>query len=90
MGWWKIRFVQLIVLLFLLFFVFLMEYAIQPETFDVKKVVHSYEGDPFEPETFDPWCCPSTYSSSQGCLCESSRIVCLLASRGGNRMLDPL
>jgi hypothetical protein len=57
---------------------------------DVKKSVEKYKDDPFEREIFSTCCCPSTYSSSQGCLCESKRITALLASRGGNRMSDPL
>ena len=60
------------------------------EVKEVKDVVKNYKDDPFQPEKFSPCCCPSTYSSSSGCLCESKRIISLIASRGGNRMLDPL
>lgn len=69
---------------------FILVYSIYQEPFNVKKVVESYKDDPFEQEIFHPCCCPSTYSSSEGCLCESKRIVSLLASRGGNRMEDPV
>jgi len=60
------------------------------EPFDVRKTVKQHEGDPFKYEQFSPCCCPSTYTSSQGCLCESLQIRALLGTRGGNRMLDPL
>lgn len=48
-----------------------------------------YTSDPFENSTFKPECCPSSYSTSQGCLCVEENIYSLLASRGGNRKLDP-
>jgi hypothetical protein len=60
------------------------------EPFDLRKTVKQHEGDPFKYEQFSPCCCPSTYTSSQGCLCESLQIRALLGTRGGNRMLDPL
>jgi hypothetical protein len=60
------------------------------ESFNLEKTVKQYNGDPFKYEQFSPCCCPSTYSSSQGCLCESLQIRALLGTRGGNRMLDPL
>lgn len=34
---------------------------------------------------FKPECCPSTYSSSTGCMCMSPEQVKYLAARGGNR-----
>ena len=39
-----------------------------------------FANTPFKPE-----CCPSTYSSSQGCACTSSDQVNYLNQRGGNR-----
>lgn len=34
---------------------------------------------------FKPECCPSSYSSSKGCMCSSPEQVKYLAQRGGNR-----
>jgi hypothetical protein len=39
----------------------------------------------FKNNAFKPECCPSTYSSSQGCACTSSDQVNYLNQRGGNR-----
>jgi hypothetical protein len=77
---------------FLPLFVFLLIWILSfhKEAFTVEDTVKHYKSDPFEKEIFHPGCCPSTYSSSQGCLCECKTIVNLLASRGGNRMMDPL
>ena len=74
----------------ILLLIFIVKFTFFQEPFNVKEIVYGYEKDPFEKEFFSPCCCPSTYSSSQGCLCESPEIIALLASRGGNRMLDPL
>jgi hypothetical protein len=60
--------------------------CVNPETI---KVI-STNNDPFIKSTFKPECCPSMYSSSQGCLCLDETVHGILASRGGNRMLDPL
>jgi hypothetical protein len=35
--------------------------------------------------TFDPKCCPSTYTSSKGCACVSPEQMTYLNERGGNR-----
>ena len=37
-----------------------------------------------------PDCCPSTYSSSTGCVCETPEQVRYLNSRGGNRTLTSM
>lgn len=57
---------------------------------DTIQTISQTNNDPFVKSTFKPECCPSTYSTSQGCLCLDETIHGLLASRGGNRMLDPL
>ena len=49
-----------------------------------------YKTDPFEKSVFTPECCPAMYSTSSGCLCLDQTTLGILASRGGNRMLDPL
>lgn len=36
---------------------------------------------------FDPWCCPSVYSNSRGCLCYDNDEDITITSRGGNRYL---
>ena len=84
---YRISSIALLLLSIALSFVLTLHYN---EPFEVRKTVKQHEGDPFKYEQFSPCCCPSTYSSSQGCLCESLQIRALLGTRGGNRMLDPL
>jgi hypothetical protein len=38
---------------------------------------------------FRPECCPSTYTTSSGCLCMFARENELLWTRGGNRIIIP-
>lgn len=45
------------------------------------------ELDIFYDNTSDPSCCPSTYSSSMGCVCVSEKQAKYLNERGGNRTL---
>lgn len=42
----------------------------------------------FKENTFDPTCCPSTYSNSSGCACISIEQMKYLNQRGGNRTLN--
>jgi hypothetical protein len=42
----------------------------------------------FAKNRFDPTCCPSTYSGSMGCVCETPQQMKYLNSRGGNRTLN--
>lgn len=42
----------------------------------------------FKENTFDPTCCPSTYSNSSGCACISGEQMQYLNERGGNRTLN--
>jgi hypothetical protein len=42
----------------------------------------------FKDNTFDPTCCPSTYSNSSGCACISGEQMEYLNKRGGNRTLN--
>jgi hypothetical protein len=44
--------------------------------------------DYFKNNAFKPECCPSTYSSSDGCACMSVDQVNYLNERGGNRTLS--
>jgi hypothetical protein len=41
----------------------------------------------FDKNIFSPNCCPSNYSSSEGCLCASPEQMKYLNERGGNRTL---
>ena len=41
----------------------------------------------FKNNAFKPECCPSTYSSSNGCACTSDKQIEYLNQRGGNRTL---
>jgi hypothetical protein len=44
----------------------------------------------FAENTFDPSCCPSTYSNSSGCACISGEQMQYLNERGGNRTSNGL
>jgi len=46
--------------------------------------------DPLYDASFNPLCCPSTYTSSSGCLCYEPKNFNLLATRGGNSLSNPL
>jgi hypothetical protein len=81
--------------IFLFTFTFLLKEAFQCENFQCENqstidALKEYKSDPFENSVFAPECCPAVYSSSSGCLCVDQNNLGLLASRGGNRMLDPL
>ncbi len=39
---------------------------------------------------FKPQCCPSTYTTSHGCLCKSHKTFDLIVTRGGNRASIPI
>ena len=41
----------------------------------------------FDNNKFSPECCPSTYSTGEGCLCASPEQMKYLSERGGNRTL---
>ena len=43
----------------------------------------------FADNEFKPECCPSTYSSSNGCACMTEEQVKYLNERGGNRSMAP-
>ena len=36
--------------------------------------------------TFDPYCCPSVYTSSSGCMCIDNEEDLAIITRGGNRL----
>jgi hypothetical protein len=42
----------------------------------------------FDQNKFSPDCCPSTYSTGEGCLCASPEQMKYLNERGGNRTLN--
>lgn len=44
----------------------------------------------FGANKFDPNCCPSTYSSSMGCVCETPEQAKYLNERGGNRTFNTI
>ena len=62
--------------------------------YDLKKATAGHKGTPvplapgqldfFADNRFDPECCPSTYSSSDGCACMSAAQVSYLNQRGSN------
>jgi hypothetical protein len=63
------------------------------EPFVIEEVVERYPKgslDLLYQAHYSPGCCPSFYSSSSGCLCNSENIQPMIMSRGGNRMTVPL
>ena len=64
--------------------------CIKKETIDSVTRYPSESMDPLFDASFKPECCPSTYTTSSGCLCYESKNFDLLASRGGNAMTNPL
>tara|TARA_B100001093_G_scaffold385617_1_gene371456 strand:+ start:138 stop:371 length:234 start_codon:yes stop_codon:yes gene_type:complete len=58
-----------------------------------KNKIESFEGnkkmkdqiDLLTYSKFSPSCCPSTYSTSTGCLCDNFNEFDIITSRGGNR-----
>lgn len=75
------------ILLFFTFFIKESFICVQEETI---RTISEFNKDPFVLSTFKPECCPSTYSTSQGCLCINETNYGILTSRGGNRKLDPI
>ena len=49
------------------------------------ETVNSGKMDILAENKYDPKCCPSTYSNSQGCACVSPEQMKYLSNRGGNR-----
>jgi hypothetical protein len=47
----------------------------------------TYNLDPLFNGKFKPECCPSSYSSSSGCLCTDVNTTELIIVRGGNRIM---
>ena len=62
--------------------------------YDLKKFTGGHKGTPvplapgqmdfFAGNSFEPECCPSTYSSGDGCACMSAEQVSYLSQRGSN------
>lgn len=54
------------------------------DTLDALKRYPGKSIDPLFDATFKPECCPSTYTSSSGCLCYEPSNFNIIATRGGN------
>lgn len=52
---------------------------------DPRQMIASGHMSMLSDNTFDPKCCPSTYTSSMGCACLSPEQTKYLSERGGNR-----
>jgi hypothetical protein len=63
---------------------------VKQETIDSVLDYPNNSMDPLFDASFNPLCCPSTYTSSSGCLCYEPKNFNLLATRGGNAMSNPL
>jgi hypothetical protein len=63
---------------------------VKQETIDSVLDYPNNSMDPLFDASFNPLCCPSTYTSSGGCLCYEPKNFNLLATRGGNAMSNPL
>jgi len=87
--------IKILILFFLIYLIYILPQWIEPFTIkkDTIETVLNYPRDSIDPlfdATFKPECCPSTYTSSSGCLCYESNNFNLLATRGGNSLSNPL
>jgi len=64
--------------------------CVKQETIDSVSEYPNESIDPLFDASFNPLCCPSTYTSSRGCLCYEAKNFNLLATRGGNALSNPL
>ena len=64
--------------------------CVKQETIDSVSEYPNESIDPLFDASFNPLCCPSTYTSSSGCLCYEPKNFNLLATRGGNALSNPL
>ena len=94
--------ISLIAILFLLYHSKIFEYfdcsqevklkdkCVKEETIESVSNYPNESIDPLFDASFNPLCCPSTYTSSSGCLCYEPKNFNLLATRGGNALSNPL
>jgi hypothetical protein len=89
--------INILFAVFLIIVLYLISSLIEPFDKCVKQeTIQSVLGypnesiDPLFDATFKPECCPTTYSSSSGCLCYEPKNFNLLATRGGNSLSNPL
>ncbi len=68
----------------------IQENVVKQETIDSVLDFPRDSIDPLFDASFKPECCPSTYTSSRGCLCYEPKNFNLLATRGGNALSNPL
>jgi len=68
----------------------IQENVVKQETIDSVLDFPKDSMDPLFDASFKPECCPSTYTSSSGCLCYEPKNFNLLATRGGNALSNPL
>lgn len=54
-------------------------------SYETTKTAKVGDIDIFGVSKFDPECCPHTYTTSSGCLCETKNENVIISSRGGNR-----
>lgn len=76
-----------------------LQYADKMGYVDARNKYAQYKGTPvplpegqmfmFADNQFKPECCPSTYTSSDGCACITQEQVTYLNERGGNRTMAP-
>ena len=81
-------FKYLFILLVIGIFAYLF-YKNQIETFENNNLIQNKKMpeqlDLLTYSTFSPDCCPSVYSSSNGCLCDNHNEFSAITTRGGNR-----
>ena len=88
--------IALFSILFLIYVKFSESFKCKSDTCVKQKTIESvldYPRDSVDPlfdAKFKPQCCPSTYTSSSGCLCYERKNYNLLATRGGNALSNPL
>jgi len=89
---------KIIIIILLIYLIYKMPQFIEPfskekeneKSFTKKDTLHALENYPGKSidllydAKFKPECCPATYSSSSGCLCNEPQNYNIIATRGGN------
>lgn len=85
--------IKIIIIILLIYLIYKIPQFIEPFSNDSLNKQHTLNAlknypdksiDPLYDATFKPECCPSTYSSSSGCLCNQPKNHNIIATRGGN------
>ena len=86
----KILFASLVIILIITISIYILEFSKKNiETFDNKLIKNNKMPEQLDLLTYSDFsykCCPSTYSSSMGCLCNNHDEKKAITTRGGNML----